>query len=63
MQIFMHFSGIMLWGGNNKTKSIFKLQKWVMQIISSVSKQASCRHIFKDLNTPILPVACIYVHS
>jgi hypothetical protein len=44
---------------DNESKSIFKLQKRVWQIISGVSKQLSCRQLFKDFN--ILPVACIYI--
>jgi hypothetical protein len=35
--------GIILWGGNNESNNIFKLQKKVLQIISGDSNCTSCR--------------------
>jgi hypothetical protein len=39
--------GIILWGGDNESKTIFKLQKKALRIISDVSNRTSCRQIFK----------------
>jgi hypothetical protein len=38
-----------LWGGDNESNNIFKLQKKVLRIISGVSNHMSCRQIFKDV--------------
>jgi hypothetical protein len=35
--------GLVFWGGNLKGKTIFKLQKRVVRIISGVSRRYSCR--------------------
>jgi hypothetical protein len=34
---------LILWGGDSKSKGIFKLQKRVIRIMSGVRKHASCR--------------------
>jgi hypothetical protein len=51
--------GLVSWGGDSKCENIFKLQKWVIRIISGVSRYTSCRQVFKDLN--ILPVPCMHI--
>jgi hypothetical protein len=51
--------GLIFWGGNSKSKTIFKLEKRVMRIISGVSRLSSCRQLFKDLNS--LPLPCMYI--
>jgi hypothetical protein len=50
---------INFWGVDNESNNIFKLEKKVIWIISGVSKDVSCRQIFKDYN--ILMVACLYI--
>jgi hypothetical protein len=47
--------GIMLWGGDRVSHSIFNLQKRVLRVICSVSSRTSCRQIFKDYNILTLP--------
>jgi hypothetical protein len=49
----------MLWGGDNESNKIFKLQKKVLRIISGVSNHTSCRQIFKDYN--ILTLSSLYI--
>jgi hypothetical protein len=51
--------GLVFWGGNPKGKTIFKLQKQVVRIISGVSRSYSCRQLFKDLN--LNPLPCMYI--
>jgi hypothetical protein len=51
--------GVVFWGEDNESNTIFKLQKWVIRIISGVGKHTSCRQIFNDYN--ILTVACLYI--
>jgi hypothetical protein len=41
--------GLIFWGGDSKSKTIFKLQKRVIRIIIGLSRLSSCRQIFKDL--------------
>ena len=48
-------NGILLWGGDGESKSIFKLQKQVLRVISGTSSRTSCRQIFKDYNVLTLP--------
>ncbi|PNF36177.1 hypothetical protein B7P43_G10683 [Cryptotermes secundus] len=48
-------NGILLWGGDEESKSIFKLQKQVLRVISGISSRTSCRQIFKDYNVLTLP--------
>jgi hypothetical protein len=47
--------GIILWGGDNESKTIFKLQKKALRIISGVSNRTSCRQILKEYNISTLP--------
>jgi hypothetical protein len=51
--------GFILWGGDNESNTIFKLQKKVLQIISVVSNRTSCRQIFKDYNN--LKLSALYI--
>jgi len=51
--------GLTLWGGDPKSKSIFRLQKKVIRIIGGIGRHASCRNLFKTLN--ILPLPCLYI--
>jgi hypothetical protein len=39
-------NGIIFWGGDRASDSIFKLQKRVLRVISGVSSRTSCRQIF-----------------
>jgi hypothetical protein len=48
-------NGIILWGRDRVSDSIFKLQKRVPQVISGVSSRTSHRQIFKDYNVLTLP--------
>jgi hypothetical protein len=48
-------NGIILWGRDRVSDSIFKLQKRVLWVISGVSSRTSCRQIFKDYNALTLP--------
>jgi hypothetical protein len=51
--------GLVFWGGDSKSNTIFKLQKRVVRIISGVSRLSSWRQLFKDLN--LLPLPCMYI--
>jgi hypothetical protein len=51
--------GLIFWGGDTNSESVFKLQKRIIRIISGVGRYASCKQLFKDLN--ILPLACMYI--
>jgi hypothetical protein len=51
--------GLIFWGGDSKSKTIFKLQEIVIRIISGVNRLSSCRQLFTDLN--LLPLHCIYI--
>jgi hypothetical protein len=58
---YAHFKyGLVFWGGNPKNKTIFKLQKRVLRIISGVSRWYSCRQLFQNLNLLSLPYMYIY---
>ena len=50
--------GIIFWGNSSRSEEIFKVQK---RIIMNLSKHASCRQTFKELN--ILPVPSQYILS
>jgi hypothetical protein len=50
---------IILWGGDNESNKIFKLQKKVLRINSGVSNCTSCRQLFKDYN--ILTLSSLYI--
>jgi hypothetical protein len=56
----MHLKyGLIFWGGDSKSKTIFKLQKRIIRIISGVNRLSSCRQLFEDLN--LLPLPCMYI--
>lgn len=40
--------GIIFWGADNESISIFKLQKRVIRIMGGVGTGTSCRQLFKD---------------
>lgn len=52
--------GIMFWGMSHNAERIFKLQKMAVRNIANVSRQTSCRHLFKEYK--ILPLASIYIY-
>jgi hypothetical protein len=50
--------GIIFWVNSSHSEEIFKIQK---RIITNSSKNASCQHLFKELN--ILPIQSQYIFS
>ena len=52
--------GIIFWGNSSYSEDIFKIQKIIIRIIMNSSRNASCRHLFKDLN--ILPIRSQYIY-
>jgi hypothetical protein len=48
----------MLWGGDNESSNIFKLQKKVFQNISRVSNRTSCRQKLTPSSLYILDMIC-----
>jgi hypothetical protein len=48
--------GVIFWGSDPESKSIFKLQKRVIQLINDAERYTSYKELFKALN--ILPVPC-----
>jgi hypothetical protein len=58
--IYSHLKyGLIFGGGDSKSKTIFKLQKRVIRIISGLGRLSSCRQLFKDLD--LLPLPCRYI--
>ena len=53
--------GIIFWGNSSHSEEIFKVQKRIIRIIMNLSKKASCRQPFKELNN--LPVPSQYILS
>jgi hypothetical protein len=53
--------GITIWGNDPHSRKIFLLQKKVVRLLCNVSKQTSCRDLFKVLG--ILPLPCIYIYE
>jgi hypothetical protein len=51
--------GLIFWSGGTESKSIFKLQKWVIRIISRVGIHTSCRQLFSNLH--ILHIVCLCI--
>ena len=51
--------GIILWGGDNESIPIFKLQKRVIQSMCGAGTGTSCRQLFKDCK--ILRFTSLYV--
>jgi hypothetical protein len=55
--------GLVFWGDNSKSKTIFKLQKRVVTIISAVSRLSSCRQLSNHLNLlPLLCIVCVCIY-
>ena len=57
---FMNY-GIILWGHSPYSIHIFRLQKKVIRIITSIRNRESCRSWFKRLK--ILPLQSQYIYS
>ncbi|KAK7873697.1 hypothetical protein R5R35_013231 [Gryllus longicercus] len=53
--------GIMFWGNSLHAISIFKLQERAIKIMKQVSRNTSCRQLFKTLY--LLPLLCMFVHE
>jgi len=53
--------GIIFWGNSSHSEEIFKIRKRIVRIITNSSKNASCQHLFKELN--ILPIQSQYIFS
>jgi hypothetical protein len=51
--------GLIFWGGDSKSKTIFKFQNRFIRIISGVNRLSLCTQLFKDLN--LLPLPCMYI--
>lgn len=53
--------GIVFWGNSSDSKSIFKLQKKAIRIISKAKFSDSCRPLFRSLK--LLPLPAVYIHE
>jgi len=53
--------GIIFWGNSSYSEDIFKIQKKIIRIIMNSSRNASCRQLFKELNT--LPIQPQYIRA
>jgi hypothetical protein len=53
--------GIIFWGTSSHNNNVFKLQKWIIRIITNSRNRDSCRDLFKKLN--ILPFYSQYIFS
>ena len=53
--------GIIFWGNQPYSDKIFKIQNWVIRIITSSRTRDSCRELFKKLE--ILPLYSQYIYS
>jgi hypothetical protein len=53
--------GITIWGNDPHSKQIFVLQKKVIRLMCNVTKQISCRDLFRLLG--ILPLPCLYIYE
>jgi hypothetical protein len=51
--------GIIVWGVEKESISVFKLQKRVIRTMSGVGKSTSCRQLFKGCK--ILTVTLLYI--
>jgi hypothetical protein len=52
---------IIFWGGSTHFKTIFKIQKRIIEIITNSGSRVSCRNLFKKLS--ILPFQSQYLFS
>ena len=55
--------GIIFWGNQLYSDKIFKIQKWVIRIITSSRPRDSCRELFKNLEILPLYSQYIYIYS
>jgi len=53
--------GIIFLGNSSHSEEIFKIKKRIIRIIMNSSQNASCRHLFKEVN--ILPIQSQYMFS
>jgi len=53
--------GLIFWGNSTDSDDIFKIQKRIVRIITNCNKNASCRELFKKLNT--VPLQSQYTYS
>ena len=53
--------GIIFWGTSSHVKSVFKIQKRIIRIMTNSRSKDSCRDLFKLLN--ILPLQSQYIYS
>jgi hypothetical protein len=53
-------NGIILWGGDRESNSVFELQKQVLRVIYGVNSRTSCRQIFKDYNVLSKNERCLW---
>jgi hypothetical protein len=51
--------GITFWGNSSHSEEVFKVQKRIIRIIMNLSKNASFRQTFRDLNILPVPSQCI----
>jgi len=51
--------GIMLWGGDPKSKKVFTLQKKIIRTMSKTNQRTSCGNLFRTLGILLLP--CMYI--
>ena len=51
--------GIIFWGNSSHSEEVFKVQKRIIRIIMNLSKNASFRQTFRDLNILPVPSQCI----
>jgi hypothetical protein len=59
--ILLYLMELYFRGNSSHSEEIFKIQKGIIRIITNSSKNASCWHLFKDLN--ILPILSQYIFS
>jgi hypothetical protein len=53
--------GIIFWGNSSYAKSVFKIQKRIIRIMTNSRSRDSCRDLFEVLN--ILPLQSQYIYS
>jgi len=51
--------GIIFWGDSPHSDCIFKIQKWIIRIMTKLRRRDSCRQLFKRLE--ILPLKSQYI--
>jgi len=53
--------GIIFWGNSSHSIDIFKIQKWIIRIMTKSRSRDSCRQLFRRLE--ILPLQFQYIFS